>query len=155
MSQEPAGAGPADEPDRFLPSDDRGHGTPGGELYEWYQRGLSLLAGGNADAAAQVLERAVTQDPDSASLREAWARALFDARRYESAAEQFGVLVEIHPQDDYARFGLGLTRYRLGDVEGAAEHLAMAVTMRPDRRDYVRALKEARATLRAREERST
>ena len=127
-------------------------GRPAGEVYDWYQRGLALLDGGNPAAAATVLEYAVASEPTSASLREALARALFDAGRYEAAAGEFGALVEQVPQDDYARFGLGLTRYRLGDVEAAAQHLAMAVTMRPGRREYVQALREARATLRARED---
>jgi tetratricopeptide (TPR) repeat protein len=126
-------------------------GRPAGEVYDWYQRGLSLLASGNPAAAATVLEYAVASEPGSASLREALARALFDAGRYEAAAGEFGALVEQVPQDDYARFGLGLTRFRLGEVEAAAQHLAMAVTMRPGRREYEQALREARATLRARE----
>jgi hypothetical protein len=41
---------------------------------------------------------------------------------------------------------------RLGDAVGAAEQLAMAATMRPGRRDYQQALREARATVRAREQ---
>lgn len=122
-------------------------------VYDWYQRGLELLASGSADAAALLFERAVAAEPTTSSLREAWARALSDARRFAEAAEQFQVLVEREPHDDYARFGLGYTRFRLGDIEGAAQHLAMAVTMRPDRQDYARALDQARATLRAREER--
>jgi tetratricopeptide (TPR) repeat protein len=126
-------------------------GRPSGEVYDWYQRGLALLESGNPAAAATVLEYAVASEPRSASLREALARALFDAGRYEAAAGEFGALVEQVPQDDYARFGLGLTRFRLGDVEAAAQHLAMAVTMRPGRREYVKALQQARATLRARE----
>ena len=40
----------------------------------------------------------------------------------------------------------------MGDVPGAVEQLAMAATMRPGRQDYQRALREARATLAARED---
>lgn len=126
---------------------------PAGEVYDWYRRGLDLLESRNPDAAAQLLERALEAEPSSSSVREAYARALFDARRYELAQEQFAVLAEREPQDDYARFGLGFTRYHLGDLEGAAQHLAMAVAMRPDRPDYTRALQQVQATLRAREER--
>ncbi|RZS80238.1 tetratricopeptide repeat protein [Motilibacter rhizosphaerae] len=131
--------------------DDEGRG-PGGEVYDWYQRGRTLLESGSPEAAATLLEHAVDAEPGSASLREALARALFDARRYDEALVQFTTLTQQAPQEDYAWFGLGLTRYRLGQVEAAAEHLAMAVAMRPGRPAYVQALREARATLRAREE---
>ncbi|RKS77844.1 tetratricopeptide repeat protein [Motilibacter peucedani] len=146
---------PGGAPDPRAADDAAADDAAAAEVYDWYKRGLELLSGGSADAAAQLLERAVEREPGSASLREAYARALSDARRYSLAAEQWALLVNSEPHDDYARFGLGYTRYRLGDVEGAAEHLAMAVTMRPDRDDYRRALQQARATLRAREERDT
>ena len=77
----------------------------------------------------------------------------FDARRYAEAAARFSELVEVSPDSDYARFGLGLTRMRLGDLTAAVEQLAMATAMRPGRPEYQQALREARATIRAREER--
>jgi predicted Zn-dependent protease len=83
---------------------------------------------------------------------EAFARALFDARRYGEAAERFTELVETSPDNDYARFGLGLSRMRLGDLTAAVEQLALATAMRPGRVEYQQALREARATVRARED---
>jgi len=130
----------------------QGGGRPSGEVYDWYVRALALLEGGNPEAAASLLGHARAQEPDSASVLEALARSVFDARRYAEAAELFAELVEAQPDNDYARFGLGLARVRLGDHTGAVEHLAMAVAMRPQRRDYAQALKEARATLRFREQ---
>jgi predicted Zn-dependent protease len=127
-------------------------GEPGGEVYDWFVRGLSLLDGGNADAAASLLAHAHAREPDSASILEALARATFDAGRYHEAHRLFGLLVESTPDNDYARFGLGLTRMRVGDVPGAVEQLALATAMRPARADYQQALREARATLRARED---
>ncbi len=41
---------------------------------------------------------------------------------------------------------------RLGDLAGAIEQLALATAMRPERADYQQALREARATVRARED---
>ena len=64
-------------------------------------------------------------------MLEALARALFDARRYGEAADRFTELVETSPDNDYARFGLGLSRMRLGDLTAAVEQLAMATAMRP------------------------
>jgi tetratricopeptide (TPR) repeat protein len=124
--------------------------APEGEVYDWYVRGLDLLGGGSPDAAAALLAHAHASEPDSASIREALARALFDARRYEEAATQFTELIARNPNDDYAQFGLGLCHRRLGRVEESVEHLALAAAMRPDRAAYVDALRDARATLRAR-----
>ena len=128
-----------------------GGGEPAGEVYDWFIRGLRLLDGGNAEAAAALLTHARAREPASASILEALARAQFDARRYAEAHDLFGELVETTPDNDYARFGLGLSRLRTGDVTGAVEQLALAAAMRPGRADYQRALREARATVRARE----
>jgi tetratricopeptide (TPR) repeat protein len=123
---------------------------PAGEVYDWYRRGLGLLERGDAGAAAELLHHARAVAPDSASVREALARALFDSGRHEQAAATFRELVTQDPGDDYARFGLGLSLSRLGRFEDAVEQLALAVAMRPHRRDYTQALGQARATLRAR-----
>ncbi|MEO7982048.1 MAG: tetratricopeptide repeat protein [Sporichthyaceae bacterium] len=129
-----------------------GAGRPAGEVYDWFVRGRTLLEGGNPEAAAELLAHARDEAPESASVLETLARALFDARRYSEAERAFTELLEAGPDDDYARFGLGLSRLRLGDLAGALPQLAAAVTMRPDRPDYQRALREARATVRARTE---
>ncbi len=130
----------------------RDGGRPAGEVYDWFVRGRDLLESGNADAAAELLAHARTLEPDSTSVLEVLARALFDARRYAEAQRRFTELVEAVPDDDYARFGLGLSRLRLGDLGGAVQQLAMAAAMRPARADYQQALRQARATVRAREE---
>ena len=118
---------------------------PGGGVYEWYRRGLDLLSQGNAAAAAQLLDRVAEAEPDSRSVREALARAQFDAGRYADARDSFAVIVDANPTDDYAHFGLGLAATRTGDISTAVEHLALAVAMRPDLAHYRRALHGARA----------
>ncbi|WP_396454921.1 tetratricopeptide repeat protein [Actinomadura sp.] len=134
------------------PGDDPGGqpAPPGGGVYEWYTRGLELLRSGSAAAALQLLTRAAEAEPGSHSIREALARAQFGARQFGAAAASFREIVEEEPAEDYARFGLGLSLSRLGDFEGAVEHLALAAAMRPDNQDYARALRQARATLDAR-----
>jgi Flp pilus assembly protein TadD len=122
----------------------------GGDTYDLYQRGLELLGRGSAAAAAQLLERAAVAEPQSRSILEALARAQFDAGRYTAAAGNFRRIVEASPSDDYAQFGLGLALARTGDPGAAAEHLALAAAMQPDRRHYADALRSVRATLRAR-----
>jgi tetratricopeptide (TPR) repeat protein len=120
-------------------------GAPEGDVYDWYQRGLELLANRDPAAAATLLGRAVEAEPGSRSLLEALARAQYDAGRYEDAIETFGELITRNPTDDYAQFGLGLAASRAGDLELAAEHLALAVAMRPDLGHYTRALRGVRA----------
>jgi Flp pilus assembly protein TadD len=123
---------------------------PEGDPLAWYQRGLELLSRGSPAAAAQILERAATVEPDSRSVREALARAQFDARRYTEAADNFRLIVEASPADDYAHFGLGLSLARSGDPASAAEYLALAAAMRPDHKHYTDALHQVRATLHSR-----
>ncbi|MEU4831694.1 tetratricopeptide repeat protein [Streptosporangium sp. NPDC023615] len=134
------------------PSDSPGPetGTPVGDVYEWFQRGMRLLSEGSPAAAAALLERAADAEPESRSVREALARAQFNSRQYADAADSFRWIIDANPAEDYAYFGLGLALWRTGDMEGAQEPLAIAVAMRPDLRHYVLALKSVRATLRAR-----
>jgi|SRR5262245_10633310 len=137
---------------RYFEHEDQPGGRPHGEVYDWYRRGLRLLDGGDAAAAAQVLSHAADAEPASRSIREALARAHFDAGDYIQARDGFRSLVEASPDDDYAHFGYGLSSWRLGDLQTARQHLALATTMRPDATHYAAALGQVVATLRAREE---
>jgi tetratricopeptide (TPR) repeat protein len=119
--------------------------SPDGGVYEWFQRGLHLLRNGNPAAAATLLARAAEAEPFSRSILEALARAEYDAGRYEQAMTSFTALVAVSPTDDYAHFGLGLAASRAGELPLAAEHLALAVAMRPDLGHYARALRRVRA----------
>jgi tetratricopeptide (TPR) repeat protein len=136
-----------DLPAQAHPEQARPDGT---DTYALYRRGLDLLGRGSAAAAAQLLERAVAAEPRLPSVLEALARAQFDARRYTDAADSFRQIVEASPSDDYAQFGLGLALARAGNPAAATEHLALAAAMRPDLRHYTDALRQVRATLRAR-----
>jgi tetratricopeptide (TPR) repeat protein len=127
-----------------------GGGTDPADVHSWYTTGLDLLRKGSPAAAAQVLQRAANAEPGSLSVREALARAQFDTGRYEAAAANFRTIVEASPTDDYAHFGLGLALARLGEHEAAAEYLALAAAMRPDRKPYTDALRQVRATLKSR-----
>jgi Flp pilus assembly protein TadD len=113
---------------------------------------MELLGKGSPAAAAQVLQRAANAEPGSRSVREALARAQFDTGQYAAAADNFRVIVEASPTDDYAHFGLGLSLARAGNHKAAAEYLALAAAMRPDRKHYTDALRQVRATLKFRSE---
>jgi tetratricopeptide (TPR) repeat protein len=138
---------------RPLPQETGGNGADDAdpaEVHSWYTTGMALLGRGSPAAAAQVLQRAANAEPGSRSVREALARAQFDTGQYAASAANFRVIVEASPTDDYAHFGLGLALARTGDHAAAAEYLALAVAMRPDRKPYTDVLRQVRATLRAR-----
>ncbi|MGZ4538834.1 MAG: tetratricopeptide repeat protein [Blastococcus sp.] len=142
----PAAARPAEA---AAPDGGGGHvaeaGSPEGGVYEWYQRGLQLLERRDPAAAATLLAHAAAVEPGSRSILEALARAQYDAGRYAEAMDTFTTLIARNPTDDYAQFGLGLAASRAGELQLAAEHLALAVAMRPDLDHYARALRGVRA----------
>jgi tetratricopeptide (TPR) repeat protein len=144
----------ANQPQRGngLPDGGRLVESPAGGVYDWLQRGMALLARGDAAAAATLLERVHAEDPTSASVLEALARSRYDAGQYEAARSGFAALVELSPDSDYAHFGLGLSLFRLGRPDAAEPHLALASVMRPGRSEYEQRLREVRATRAARRE---
>ncbi len=123
--------------------------VPQGEVYDWYIRGLDLLGEGNPAAAVVLLGHATEAEPESRSVREALARAQFDAGLYDEAVASFEWIIGVNPADDYAQFGLGLAAASIGDLATAVEHLALAAAMRPDVTHYGTALRGARAALTA------
>ena len=149
MSEGPRGG--QDSPPPENPPGDAAPAQPAGDAYAWYQRGIELLRKRSPAAAAQLLERASAAEPQSRMVREALARAQFDAGWYSLAVQNFRLIVEASPADDYAHFGLGLALARTGEPGQAAEYLALAAAMRPDLPHYSAALRDVRATLRARQ----
>ena len=124
-------------------------GTPRGEVYDWFVRGVELLENGDTNAAVQLLTHCAQAEPESRQVREALARAQFDAGMYDEARENFAWIISLNPADDYAQFGLGLAATKAGDLQSAVEHLALAAAMRPDINYYSTALRGARAALTA------
>jgi Flp pilus assembly protein TadD len=107
-------------------------------VYDLFQRGTSLLEGGNFHAAVVPLARARDLAPDKTSIREALGRALFHARRYDEAAEEFEAVVSIAPTNDFALFCWGRSLQLLGRHREARHPLALAAQLRPERPDYRR-----------------
>ncbi|MGH2853880.1 MAG: tetratricopeptide repeat protein [Solirubrobacteraceae bacterium] len=105
-------------------------------VYDLYRSGCELLRHGDYQAAIVPLTRAREQEPDKASIREALGRALFHAQRYEDAAAEFSCVAAQAPTNDYALFCLGRSMQQLGRHEEARHPLALACSLRPERRDY-------------------
>ncbi len=113
---------------------------PEHEAYESFRDGRDLLASGHPHAAVVALERARDLEPEKASVRETLARAYYRSARFQAAADEFAIAVDLDPVNDYAHFGLGLALRRVGDLERARRHLRIATAMRPDNTDYREAL---------------
>jgi TolA-binding protein len=105
-------------------------------VYELYRRGCELLEHGDHMAAIVPLTRARSIEPDKTSIREALGRALFHARLYERAAEEFRAVTLAAPTNDYALFCLGRSMQLLGRHREACHPLAVASSMCPSRADY-------------------
>ena len=120
--------------------------APEGGVYEWYQRGVQLLGDGHPAAAATLLARAAEAEPGSRSILEALGRAQYDAGRYAEAMAAFTALIAVRP-DRRLRPLRPRAWPRAGPATSAlaAEHLALAVAMRPDLGHYARALRGVRA----------
>jgi tetratricopeptide (TPR) repeat protein len=116
------------------------HLTPdeehGSQVYDLYRRGSELLESGDFSAAAIPLEQARALEPEKSSIREALGRAYFRSGRYEKARDEFAVVVEQYPTNDFAHFCLGRAFALTGDRRQASKHLTLAAGLRPDRADY-------------------
>lgn len=115
-----------------------------GDAYALFARGAELLDQRHFAQAVISLEQAKKLEPGKTSILEALGRAYFHLHRFREAADAFGEVVEQRPDDDFSQFCLGRSLEKLGDVRGAARHMALAVGMRPGRSDYRRHLDRLR-----------
>jgi Flp pilus assembly protein TadD len=106
------------------------------DVYELFQRGMSLLEAGEFHQATVPLAKAARLEPEKTSIREALGRAYFRSAQFEEAAVEFEAVVERAPTNDYALFCLGRSLLECGRPAEARKPLALAARMRPDRRDY-------------------
>jgi Flp pilus assembly protein TadD len=113
--------------------------------YDLYARGCSMLSGGHPHQAVMLLSRAKLLEPEKASIREALGRALYACGRASRARREFAKAVQLNPSDDYAHFALALACERTGQRSRARGHAKLAVVLRPDIPDYVRALERLSA----------
>lgn len=106
------------------------------DAYELYTNGTRLLEEHDFHAATVPLARVAAAEPDKASVREAFGRALFGAQRYREALAEFEAVVTRTPTNDFALFCLGRCLQLLGRHEEALAPLSQASVLRPERADY-------------------
>ena len=106
------------------------------DVYDLFTRGTELLEAGHNHQATIPLSRARDLAPDKMSIREALGRALFGARRYREAADEFQAVIDHAPTNDFAQFCLGRSLQMLGRHAEARRPLALAACLQPSRSDY-------------------
>ena len=74
---------------------------------------------GNPVAAVSFAELAVTADLQNTAARSALAKAYQSAGRFRSAADAYGDIVAMNPQDSYSRFRAALVTLAAGDRRAA------------------------------------
>jgi len=114
------------------------------DVYDLFRNGTALLESGDHHAAVVPLTRARDLSPGKDSIHEALGRALFGAHRYQEAAEEFAIVADHAPTNDYALFCLGRSLQLTGHHDEARRPLALAAQLRPERADYRRYLDQAR-----------
>lgn len=106
------------------------------DVYDLFTRGTELLEAGHHHQATIPLSRARDLAPDKSSIREALGRALFGARRYREAANEFEAVIDRAPTNDFALFCLGRSLQMLGRHAEARRPLTLAANLQPGRKDY-------------------
>ncbi len=140
-----SGVGPAPQAGPQVPA------QLSGRARAWYVRAAEQHNAGRPDRAAELLISALALEPSVGCLREALARAQYDAKQYLAARTTFTAMTAVDPTDHFALFGLGLVEMRLGAYGASARHLQRAVSLCPDDPRYRLALEHATVTLRQQE----
>ena len=93
---------------------------------------------GAAAEAARQLEAEVARNPDSATLRLAYARALVSAQRFEDARNAFRQLLAASPSDAELLYAVGLLSMQLNDAIEAESHYLRALEAGHPQPDLIR-----------------
>ncbi len=108
--------------------------------YYHFKTAKKLARENNFIKAIMHLEKAKHSEPKKASIREALARAYYNCGFYAPAAKNFQKALEIDAANDFAYYGLGMSLAKLGMIKKAVGQLKIAVTMKPQFKEYQKAL---------------
>lgn len=99
---------------------------------------------GQHESAIKVVMAGLDLHPGSADAHDLYARILVDMGQYQRAYDEWMAAVEFDPRHCGARKGLGFLCFRWRDIDGALEHLELALAGDPSDPTVVRALKTVR-----------
>jgi tetratricopeptide (TPR) repeat protein len=98
-------------------------------------------------SAAKVAVAGLERHPNLADAHDLYARVLVDMGHLQQAFEEWQVTVELDPRHLGAHKGLGFLSYRWGDLDGALEHLELALAANPMDESVIQALRMVRDTV--------
>ena len=106
------------------------------DAYTYFQQGREHLKKGMAAQATVSLEKAKRLEPEKASIREALAIAYYRIKRWDAAEEEFRVMLELSPVNDYAHYWLGRCLEKQGRADEAGRHFKLARSLSPGSAQY-------------------
>jgi tetratricopeptide (TPR) repeat protein len=109
--------------------------------------GEALRARAQLDAATSVALTGLEHHPNLPDAHDLYARILTDAGDVERAADEWGIALALEPRHAGAHKGLGFVNFRRGDLDGALEHLELALAADPSDPSVVQALRTVRAAI--------
>ena len=109
--------------------------------------GEALRVDGRVDAANRIASMGVDRHPDSAAARCLHARVLLDKGEVEAARTRWREALLAEPRNMEARKGLGFIAYREGDLDGALDHLEIALSVDPTDPTVVQGIRRVRERL--------
>jgi cytochrome c-type biogenesis protein CcmH/NrfG len=86
---------------------------------------------GEPNEALQLLQRALTQDPDNDAAFSQLSKVLYAAGRWDVAGEAAARALALNPYRSDALYVLGLTRVKQNDLVGAREALVQTTLINP------------------------
>jgi tetratricopeptide (TPR) repeat protein len=106
--------------------------------------GEALRLRGQLDSAARVALAGLEHHPNLADGHDLYARILADTGEVERAADEWSIALAVEPRHPGAHKGLGFVCYQQGDLDGALEHLELALAANPADKAIVQALQMVR-----------
>ena len=99
------------------------------ELYDEFRRAQDFLASGQPTRAARIIEPVVEAAPEHRAALELLGRAYFESAQLGRAEATLRRLVDVCPDDGWARHALARTLERAGRGDEAAEHRRVATAL--------------------------
>lgn len=114
--------------------------------------GELLRAQGQVAAARKVALAGLQRHPQLADAHDLYARVLVDAQELEHARKIWEAALKLDSRHVGAHKGLGFLHYRDGDLDGALDHLELALATDPTSPSVLQALQAVRNAAEALEE---
>lgn len=107
--------------------------------------GEALRLSGQLELASQVAIAGLEIHPELADAHDLYARVLVDAGNLKQAEEAWNAALVRDERHGGAHKGLGFLCYRRGEIDGALDHLELALAADPTDARVVQALRTVRA----------